>query len=64
MTAEVRGMPPHVIGQLIMECVNPDEPLNMAQKKFWLEMSEYMGPDFVDALSKATAFMRRVQNFE
>lgn len=50
----------HVI---MMHMRNPDLLTN-DDKRFWLSVAIYMGPDWVSKFSKVAAFMRRVEDFE
>jgi len=45
------------LGQLIMEHTNPDE---MANKRLWLEVAEWMGPDYAQGLYHTAVFVTKV----
>lgn len=55
---------PATMGQLLMTVLDPDNtPMTRAQKVYWLEVAEHMGPDFVQALRRAAAFAGKTNEF-
>lgn len=66
-TAETVAFGPVFTGQLLMEILPsaPDHGQRMSamQKAFWLQVAEYMGPDWIDEFRKVGAFMSKVDSF-
>lgn len=55
-------VPPEAFAQILMENIELDV-FGIDQKVFWLEVLNHMGPDWLEALAKAVAFMRSVDKF-
>jgi len=52
---------PDVLGQILMnEFGLPEQPMNKARL---LEIAQWMGPDYLEALRRAVAFMVKVESF-
>ena len=57
--------PPRVFAQAVMQGVDEVEQafFDVDHKIFWMEVGTHMGPDYTEALRKATAFMIKVGQF-
>lgn len=58
---------PHTIGQLLMACIAlselPTSRLPPEQKRFWLQVAEFIGPDYIRELRRIAAFMDKMDQF-
>lgn len=55
-------LPADVFGQLLMQHIGPDT-MSFDEKLFWMEVAEYIGPDYIQAFRKVAAFMAKTQEF-
>ena len=54
---------PQITAQLLMEVLGSpvaSESFDVQQKRYWLEVAEYMGPDHVWKFKDASVFMSRI----
>lgn len=54
---------PEALAQLLMANVEL-EVFGPEQKMYWLKAALHMGPDWIDAVATAVAFMRKVEGFK
>jgi hypothetical protein len=56
------ALPANITAQLLMNAL-PDLTMNFANKAYWLDVANHMGPDFIKALRHVAAFMAKVDEF-
>lgn len=52
-----------VMAQLLMEALPQSGRMNSGDKRFWLEVAEYLGPDWIAEFRKVGGFMAKVDEF-
>lgn len=54
---------PVMVAQVLMNALPFEGEFPRASKVFWLEVAEYMGPDWIGTLRRVAAFMDKVDQF-